>query len=513
MKDIMKYYLQLITLVFCLLVSACSDDDETTTPVFPDLQKIECEVGDTKTLTFEAADNWILTSSSLWCYFEQDGERTFVCSGNAGKQTVTIHISDDATELLKSYKAELTMKLAGSQQVIAEVTRPSTGYEVRAFNADKSVMYTEENPFVINFDGTDILVLEANEDWALKSNPEWMEFNRRASDSEVVSGNAGDNVSVIPQMIMQYKKNEITGFLTIESRSGAVAKVPVKYEGIPADRIIGTLKDNIEVSVDGESYTAGDNSYDSEGVPVTVMAKNDEYTLVCVEYVAERNQMTWELEYSYTIMDSFNRWLWIDDDKEGNINIAAGANNSKARTAYVLAFPNVIYAEIKDHLSDLVLLEKGIPKEYDENIIADIKQEGVAGDLISLVKESGEPILDGTGNPVKAVPSDMPDEQLESEYGTTNVFLVSSLTLGVNYDPFHIIVNGYSGWNLQAETKHNGQDTVWEGIEVEGRYMTSAFVNVSGMDESKNGTKPMVIKLMDNETILGVLLIQPRYED
>lgn len=62
MKDIMKYYLQLITLVFCLFVSACSDDDETTTPVFPDLQKIECEIGDTKTLTFEAADNWILTS-------------------------------------------------------------------------------------------------------------------------------------------------------------------------------------------------------------------------------------------------------------------------------------------------------------------------------------------------------------------------------------------------------------------------------------------------------------------
>ena len=28
MKDIMKYYLQLITLVFCLFVSACSDDDE-----------------------------------------------------------------------------------------------------------------------------------------------------------------------------------------------------------------------------------------------------------------------------------------------------------------------------------------------------------------------------------------------------------------------------------------------------------------------------------------------------
>lgn len=55
-------------------------------------------------------------------------------------------------------------------------------------------------------------MLEANEDWALKSNPEWMEFNRRASDSEVVSGNAGDNVSVIPQMIMQYKRMKLPAF-------------------------------------------------------------------------------------------------------------------------------------------------------------------------------------------------------------------------------------------------------------------------------------------------------------
>ena len=46
MKDIIKYYLQLIVLMFCLFTSACSDDDETVTPVFPDLQKIECAVGE-----------------------------------------------------------------------------------------------------------------------------------------------------------------------------------------------------------------------------------------------------------------------------------------------------------------------------------------------------------------------------------------------------------------------------------------------------------------------------------
>ena len=440
MKDIMKYYLQLITLVFCLFVSACSDDDETTTPVFPDLQKIECEVGDTKTLTFEAADNWILTSSSLWCYFEQDGERTFVCSGNAGKQTVTIHISDDATELLKSYKAELTMKLAGSQQVIAEVTRPSTGYEVRAFNADKSVMYTEKNPFVINFDGTDILVLEANEDWALKSNPEWMEFNRRASDSEVVSGNAGDNVSVIPQMIMQYKKNEITGFLTIESRSGAVAKVPVKYEGIPADRIIGTLTGNIEASADGESYTVGNDSYDSEGVPVTVMAKNDEYTLVCVEYLEERNMM-WEYEYTYPILEGgSDRWLWVDNDKKGSLKIAVSRNSSEKGNAYVVAFPNSVYAEIKDQLSDLVLLKTGIPQAYDENIIFLFRSN--RSNCLSV----GPLLKNGDGGALTNVTltsyaDNVGEEQAMEKYGTKNVW-IASLPLGISFDPLIIAPKG-----------------------------------------------------------------------
>lgn len=117
--------------------------------------------------------------------------------------------------------------------------------------------------------------------------------------------------------------------MTTESRSGAIAKVPVKYEGIPADRIIGTLTGNIEASADGESYTVGNDSYDSEGVPVTVMAKNDEYTLVCVEYLEERNMM-WEYEYTYKIIEGgSDRWLWVDNDKKGSLKIAVSRNSSE----------------------------------------------------------------------------------------------------------------------------------------------------------------------------------------
>ena len=91
MKDIIKYYLQLIVLAFCLFTSACSDDDETVTPVFPGLQKIECEVGDTKTLTFEATDNWILTSSSLCAILNRMVRgRSFVQAMPESRQSLSI---------------------------------------------------------------------------------------------------------------------------------------------------------------------------------------------------------------------------------------------------------------------------------------------------------------------------------------------------------------------------------------------------------------------------------------
>ncbi|WP_448777793.1 DUF5003 domain-containing protein [Bacteroides congonensis] len=509
MKDIMKYYLQLIVLAFCLFTSACSDDDETVTPVFPDLQKIECEVGDARTLTFKATDNWILTSSSLWCYFEQNGEHTFTCSGGAGEQTITIHISDDATELMKSYKAELTMTMAGSRQVIAEVTRPSMGYEVRAFNADKSVVYTEENPFVINFDGTDILVLDANEDWVLKDKPEWMEFKRKASDSEIISGRSGDNVKVTPQMIVQYKKNEITGFLTTESRSGAIAKVPVKYEGIPADRIIGTLTDNIEASADGESYTVGDNSYSSEGVPVTVMAKNDEYTLVCVEYVEELNMLTYQYEYSYTIMENAsNRWLWIDDDDKGNINIAASSNSSEKRNAYVLAFSNSVYAEIKDQLSDLVLLKTGIPQAYNENIIANVLQAEDASASMGFVLKNGDgEVL--TNVTLTSYVENVGEEQAMEKYGTKNVW-IASLPLGISFDPLVIAPKGITMTHYLMAVNFI-DDYKWNGIEKEEPFMD---VTIHGIGSDVNGEKDMELSFMDSSgEIYAVLIISKRYAD
>ena len=299
MKDIIKYYLQLIVLMFCLFTSACSDDDETVTPVFPDLQKIECAVGDTKTLTFEATDNWILISSSLWCYFEQDGEQTFTCSGGVGEQTVTIHISDDATELMKSYKAELTMTMAGSRQVIAEVTRPSTGYELHAFDAEQTIEYTAENPYVQDYGGKAYFWVSSNADWIVESS-ESLDLSKTN-----ISGEAGNNVKITP-LLKQGTENRKTAWtqeLIFKNRKGEViSKLPVHYDGIPADKIEfsndNIYSNKIKASVDGESYTFKNQSYEAEGVPLTVIARNDEYTYVCVEYTSTMGPETgWNEEW------------------------------------------------------------------------------------------------------------------------------------------------------------------------------------------------------------------------
>ena len=470
MKDIIKYYLQLIVLMFCLFTSACSDDDETVTPVFPDLQKIECAVGDTKTLTFEATDNWILISSSLWCYFEQDGEQTFTCSGGVGEQTVTIHISDDATELMKSYKAELTMTMAGSRQVIAEVTRPSTGYELHAFDAEQTIEYTAENPYVQDYGGKAYFWVSSNADWIVESS-ESLDLSKTN-----ISGEAGNNVKITP-LLKQGTENRKTAWtqeLIFKNRKGEViSKLPVHYDGIPADKIEfsndNIYSNKIKASVDGESYTFKNQSYEAEGVPLTVIARNDEYTYVCVEYTSTMGPETgWNEEWSFKLLTGFKNWLWIEDDS------------------------NYIGALIEQ---DAFVATSG---------------------LSIMDSYTFRPLYDGAGNAIQAEPyaGEMTENELIEKYGTSNVYTVYSFTLGMSYTQIFVLPNGYTGSNLQATTILNGKNTAWSGISLEPGQNSSGQmgINIYGMNSEANGDE-MCITIKNGTEPYAVLLIETRYSD
>ena len=132
MKTIIsKYWLVLMVLVSMTLLSACSSDDATSNPVFPQVQTIAGNAGDEFDFTFEANENWSLASSAIWCKMVQgeDGKEAFVLNGTAGKQTIKVKLTDDDASKNKTV-AQLFLNMGGQKVAIAEIVRSADGYEL-----------------------------------------------------------------------------------------------------------------------------------------------------------------------------------------------------------------------------------------------------------------------------------------------------------------------------------------------------------------------------------------------
>ena len=99
-----------LAMMFIVSFTSCSDDKEegAITPVFPEEQAISCNAGETKVLTFDANMTWQLSSTAaIWCKFEVNGEDKEVVKGEAGKQSITIKVTDAAQEIGKTSEAQL----------------------------------------------------------------------------------------------------------------------------------------------------------------------------------------------------------------------------------------------------------------------------------------------------------------------------------------------------------------------------------------------------------------------
>lgn len=501
MKD-MKYYLRFIVLMLCVSFVACNDDDKETAPIFPELQKMECAVGDEQTFTFDAVSDWTLTSSALWCTFLVDGEEAFSCSGTAGKQSVTIKINDDATELMKSYKAELTLIMGGAKQVICEVTRPMTGEELHVFNRDQTVEYTAENPFGKNYDERQYLSVSANTDWVVECS-EGLMF-----DSQVISGLAGDNVELELVLKSGFTKSAWKGSLTFKNKKNEIiSNVPVNYEGIPADRIeLGGLNPYtpIPFSHDGSSYTLNSEKL-SAPMPITVVAKDDQYVSVLVNYVEK------DYEYTCTIASERDKWFELDsDDEAGNLELGLYNNRGEERTGYLLVFPKAVYDKIKDDFEAQVFSrEEGIVEAYTENIAVNIKQAGdpkfTTG--FAITDGEGNPLLDENGAPIQIMSGadiGMDAEALIAKYHTSNVAMLS-LPSSKDYGMVVAKPNGFSGNYIDMSTSLDGKETIWNGVKVD--YYSMLELSIEGLASNVTGAEEMVITCMDNGEVYAVLLI------
>ncbi len=510
MKNI-KFYLRFLIVATALTMVACDDDGDEASAVFPQLQKMECAVGDEILLSFEAGSNWSLTSSALWCTFLVNGEQNYSCSGIAGKQAVTIKVSSDASALMKSYRADLTLLMDGNRQVIFEISRPVTGYELKVFNADQNVEYSSALPYVQDYQGTEMFVVSSNADWVVEPS-ESLDF----SDTQVF-GMAGDVVVVHPTLKagFEHRKDAWKQELRFKNTSGDVVfTLPVHYDGMPDDKIefsnqnpLGNL---IEFSADGFTYKGADGEVDAP-MPLSVYARNNQYTVVYVDYVNELNEATWEYEYKCSRMGADESWIFVDDDASGSLTVNMTPNSGQSRNAFLMVFPSAVFKSIEGDFENQVFsAEVGIAEQYSQFVAGHFSQAGNTAHSggFELFDTEGNPLYDLDGNTLSTVSyndaiGDMTDQEMIDRFGTTNVSILS-LPLGTAYESMVVKPNGFTGYYLQGNPV-----ALWDGVSVEIYSMLETLI--MGIGESTNGDQSMEISFLDPEGEVYAVLLIMRY--
>jgi hypothetical protein len=239
---ISKYWLVLMALVSVTLFTACSSDDDAVTPVFPQVQPIAGEAGEVKEFTFEANENWSLSSDKIWCKLVQ-GEKTdaFVLNGTAGKQTIKVKITDDDASNDMSV-AQLFLNMGGQKVAIAEVTRSAAGYKLQVFDAAGNditetgitVGYKDlaEQPIYNKF------TVKSNYRFAVTNTPAWVDleggFMVGTPNKDAVGGVSFKENQGVSAKYAIAKEGNYT--ITFTSEDGKAAEtVPVIFEGMPED--------------------------------------------------------------------------------------------------------------------------------------------------------------------------------------------------------------------------------------------------------------------------------------
>ena len=377
-----------MALVSVTLFTACSsDDDDAVTPVFPQVQPIAGEAGEVKEFTFEANENWSLSSDKIWCKLVQ-GEKAdaFVINGTAGKQTIKVKITDDDASNDKSV-AQLFLSMGGQKVAIAEVTRSAAGYKLQVFDAaGKDITETGITVGYKNLAELPVynkFTVKSNYRFAVTNTPAWVDleggFMVGTPNKDAVGGvSFKENQGVSAKYAI--KDGNYT--ITFTSEDGKAAKtVPVIFEGMPKDMMEIThpnddklvSKWNVwNVSLDGKVFTQNGSKLNGgetndftfhSFVPFTLKTLDDAYQLV--------------------VFDKKKDGLRVDESgavklqgEKGNVKLTIEPLNSGSRTFVVYALPQAIYKTLENGPDDM--LENNytnVKSDYDNCFLMEVKQK------------------------------------------------------------------------------------------------------------------------------------------
>lgn len=496
-------------LFMALCISACSDDDDDAVKaVFRKKQTVNCVYGDTKELNFETNADWQLTSSATWCRFVNDGHEDYSLSGTAGKQTVTLKITDEAVAFDAPTVARLTMMIGAEKAIIADVVRDNKMRELKIYDMEGNEIHEIE----VGYNNYKPFQIKANFRFAATNRPEWLEIAGNTIVGTVNEMTKGE-VKVIDSP--QYAKYIQNGTLVFADEDGGMSySFPLVYKGMDPKSIkivdSNPTPWNWEVSLDGKTFTQTSSSGTGTStttstynkfVPYTVQALNDEVVPVYIQKVEEYGTVKMKIGEEDGV-----DWMRLEDDGQGNLRLKVD-RSSEEREGYVLVLPKALYEEIKDELwenlieMDMETDEQDIKYTYQQsNLLINFVQKEKKQEAAQAFKVT---YFDSGWNTVEATCTKVTDTDIASLYPeVSDIYTMEwpSAQGGVTIDPLE---GDYeTEWNFKV--MRDGEDITSEEICEGNGTSLNAFIEGTLTEEFH-------ILIEKDDVTIKVLIITPNY--
>lgn len=479
-------WIMALAMMFIVSFTSCSDDKEegATTPVFPEEQAISCNAGETKVLTFDANMTWQLSSTAaIWCKFEVNGEDKEVVKGEAGKQSITIKVTDAAQEIGKTSEAQLKLDMGGETKVIATVTRSATGYSLKIYDAEGNEITTEQG-LEVGYKKQISFTVKANFRFAATSFPEWVILDGGSMAGEVNDKEEGElKIQATNGLTVkengEYEKwpveagKDSKNVITFADEAGnASFSFPVFFKGMGAEDInitepVISSRYGWNVSLDGKTFKLAGSMDGGENVTTfndkmefTVVSLKDEYEVVLLD--ASNDQRTGRK----VIKEMSSSWIkYIKNGNKVTLTVdklSPDMEEYDSREGYALVIPKAQYEQIKE---DIVANLVTTNEEGDQDLVYVYGQNNL---LINLIQEEekadGESfeILKGGYMPLTC--NKVTDESILNKFHDYSVTAVYSVEVPKteNYNNVSINpllsnwsnINGYSIYNTKNDSEN-----------------------------------------------------------
>ena len=412
---------------------------EQMKPVFPEEVKESVESSTTVELSFEANMDWVLTvPQETIAYFwleDAEGNKLAKLEGTAGKQTVTIGISEEPN-FDNDVVCNVTLTMGEQSSVIATYTLPKAQ---RVFNAfpckitDGDLTWKEEGGLDYSNEAVTEATLVYNDVYGIVM-PFIFESN---FNYEVVA----------PEWVLV----ENSGEETVGNKGTCTVRVSVNYANVPEGTNSAALQikaRNTETVVSTITLTLPDlSSYLNWDVLETIeftgagkyvgIMEQDSYTSFIttakdVKIFAVGNKVQYGM-----VMGPFagSDLTWVNistsewDETDGpvqtlSVSISLTANEGAAREAELYAIPASVAGEDWNTTTSPFTSDwTAVKPEYAQYKVATIKQEaaGPVGDMVTLTSTEGAEIstLDSSSDYYS---------YLSSEFGVSAIYNIDATT-------------------------------------------------------------------------------------